>query len=424
MIESSDRSYDTGGPDQHIMTVDSGGGTEDPAWSLTSIEVLGAEIQEFVTHGEKFGNNEWTKLVDSFEQWGELPRVVEKVEWNGNTVTIETKSSGYVGEAIKHPFSSMRALARSEGDDVEWPIGGLSSDGLDLLLIWPLEKERINADEVLRSHLSSGDLESAEALLTRCASALGSAHEALSSVWSGPPNSKSWNSLLAKMEERIDSRTLWRAPFKPGMNTILSFGNMPIKCFSESSDGKIRIRPTSSGQINAVAKSKGIEWPAIRDLASLLRDLSRISEGKIDDLVKTSLRAVIISSWVSVQGKLRTDGARPSRSLEIIGGGLAIWEYEQALSSNIPRDGAGTQSSRHSNKILSRVSSIQRRLFTIRIFSLLSIIGLFGGSICLVAGTYDPDQLSPFVGIFALILSLGMRLLYFAMAPRPETVFS
>ena len=424
MIESSDRSYDTGGPDQHIMTVDSGGGTEDPAWSLTSIEVLGAEIQEFVTHGEKFGNNEWTKLVDSFEQWGELPRVVEKVEWNGNTVTIETKSSGYVGEAIKHPFSSMRALARSEGDDVEWPIGGLSSDGLDLLLIWPLEKERINADEVLRSHLSSGDLESAEALLTRCASALGSAHEALSSVWSGPPNSTSWNSLLAKMEERIDSRTLWRAPFKPGMNTILSFGNMPIKCFSESSDGKIRIRPTSSGQINAVAKSKGIEWPAIRDLASLLRDLSRISEGKIDDLVKTGLRAAIINSWVSVQGKLRTDGARPSRSLEIIGGGLAIWEYEQALSSNIPRDGAGTQSSRHSNKILSRVSSIQRRLFTIRIFSLLSIIGLFGGSICLVAGTYDPDQLSPFVGIFALILSLGMRLLYFAMAPRPETVFS
>ncbi len=406
------------------MTVDSGGGTEDTAWSLTSIEVLGAEILEFVTKGEKFGNDEWTKFVDSFEQWGEFPRVVEKVEWNGNTVTIETKSSEYVGEAIKHPFSSMRALARSEGHDVEWPIGGLSSDGLDLLLIWPLEKERINADEVLRRHLSFGDLESAEALLTRCASALGSAHEALSSVWSGPPNSKSWNSLLAKMEEEIDSRTLWRAPFKPGMNTILSFGNMPIKCFSESSDGKIRIRPTSSGQINAVAKSKGIEWPAIRDLASLLRDLSLISEGKIDDLVKTRLRAAIINSWVSVQGKLRTDGARPSRSLEIIGGGLAIWEYEQALSSNIPRDGAGTQSSRHSNKILSRVSSIQRRLFTIRIFSLLSIIGLFGGSICLVAGTYDPDQLSPFVGIFALILSLGMRLLYFAMAPRPETVFS
>lgn len=406
------------------MTVDSGGGTGDTAWSLRSIEVLGAEIQEFVTHGEKFGNDEWTKLVDSFEQWGVFPRVVEKVEWNGNMVTIETKSSGYVGEAIKHPFSSMRARSRSEGDDVEWPIGGLSTDGLDILLIWPLEKGRINADEVLRSHLSSGDLESAEALLTRCASALGSAHEALSSVWSGPPNSKSWNSILAKMEEEMDSRTLWRAPFKPGMNTILSFGDMPIKCFSESSDGKIRIRPTSSGQINAVAKSKGIEWPAIRDLASLLRDLSRISEGEIDDLVKTRLRGSIINSWVSVQGKLRTDGARPRRTLEIIGGGLAIWEYEQALSSNIPGDGAGSQSSRHSSKILSRVSSIQRRLFTIRIFSLLSIIGLFGGSICLIVGTYDPDQLSPFVGIFGLFLSLGMRLLYFAMAPRPETVFS
>ena len=141
---------------------------------------MGAEILEFVTHGEKFGNDEWTKLVDSFEQWGVFPRVVEKVEWNGNMVTIETKSSGYVGEAIKHPFSSMRARSRSEGDDVEWPIGGLSTDGLDILLIWPLEKGRINADEVLRSHLSSGDLESAEALLTRCASALGSAHEALS----------------------------------------------------------------------------------------------------------------------------------------------------------------------------------------------------------------------------------------------------
>ena len=406
------------------MTADSGGGTDDTAWSLRRIEVFGTEIQQFITQTENMDNDEWTKLVDSFEQWGAFPRVVEKVEWNGNRVTIETKSSGYVGEAIKHPFSSMRARARSEGDDVDWPIGGLSSDGLDLLLIWPLEKGRINAEEVLRSHLSSGDLQSAEALLRRCASALGSAHEALSSVWSGPPNSKSWNSLLAKMEEEIDSRTLWRAPFKPGMNTILSFGNMPIKCFSESSDGKIRIRPTSSALIDAVAKSKGIEWPAVRDLASLLRDLSRISEGEIDDHVKTRLRAAIIKSWVGVHGKLRTDGSRPSRALEIIGGGLAIWEYEQALSSNLQGDTAGTESISNSKKILNRVSSIQRRLFTIRIFSLLSILGLFGGSICLIAGTYDPDQLSPLVGIFALTLSLGMRLLYFAMAPRPESVFS
>ena len=125
------------------MTADSGGGTDDTAWSLRRIEVFGTEIQQFVTQTENMDNDEWTKLVDSFEQWGAFPRVVEKVEWNGNRVTIETKSSGYVGEAIKHPFSSMRARARSEGDDVDWPIGGLSSDGLDLLLIWPLEKGRI-----------------------------------------------------------------------------------------------------------------------------------------------------------------------------------------------------------------------------------------------------------------------------------------
>ncbi|MDA9696007.1 hypothetical protein N9U56_00760, partial [Euryarchaeota archaeon] len=99
-------------------------------------------------------------------------------------------------------------------------------------------------------------------------------------------------------------------------------------------------------------------------------------------------------------------------------------EYEQALSSNLQGDTAGAESISNSKKILNRVSSIQRRLFTIRIFSLLSILGLFGGSICLIAGTYDPDQLSPLVGIFALSLSLGMRLLYFAMAPRPESVFS
>ena len=48
------------------MTVDSGGGTEDTEWSLTSNEVVGAEILEFVTKGEKFGKDEWTKFVDSF----------------------------------------------------------------------------------------------------------------------------------------------------------------------------------------------------------------------------------------------------------------------------------------------------------------------------------------------------------------------
>ena len=57
------------------MTVDSGGGTEDTAWSLTNIEVLGAEIQNLSQKGKNSammnGPNSLTVLSNgaSFQEW-------------------------------------------------------------------------------------------------------------------------------------------------------------------------------------------------------------------------------------------------------------------------------------------------------------------------------------------------------------------
>ena len=45
-------------------------------------------------------------------------------------------------------------------------------DGHDVLMVWPHEKSLVHADEVLRKHISSGDLESAEEVLRRCGSHL------------------------------------------------------------------------------------------------------------------------------------------------------------------------------------------------------------------------------------------------------------
>ena len=406
------------------MEVDTGGEIANAAWPSVGTAALGAEVRELILSEENLGREEWPELVNRLEPWGELPAEIEALRWEGSNLILETETSSYTCEVVRFPSSGMRARARSGDEHVDWPVGGLSMDGHDVLMVWPHEKNLVHADEVLREHISSGDLESAEEVLRRCGFALGSAHEALAGVWQGPPNSKSWNSLIAKMEEGIDSRTLWRAPFKPGMGTILSFGRVPVRSFSESPNGRIRIRPTSPGLVDAVARSKRIEWPAARDLASLLHDLGVVLHGKVDENTSSRLREAAIDGWISVQGRSRTSGAEPGRALQIVGGGLAIWEYEQALSNNLPSEATRPDRNRYSAGVLGRVPSIQRRLFTIRIFSLLSILGLMGGMACLAMGTFNQAQLTQLVGAGGLLFSLGMRVLYLTTAPRPESVFS
>ncbi len=139
---------------------------------------------------------------------------------------------------------------------------------------------------------------------------------------------------------------------------------------------------------------------------------------------KTLLRKALIDGWQSVEGSLRTGGRKPRKALQILGGGLAIWEYEQALSRTM--SSRKTENTVHysSRRLLETVSSVQRRLFTIRILSLLSITGLATGMIGSLAIIFDSGQFALPASLAGYSVFAIMRVLYAKAAPPPEAVFN
>ena len=318
----------------------------------------------------------------------------------------------------------MRARMRSENNRVDWPVGGLSMEGLDIILFWKHEPNSADAEEVMLQHIASRDMDSATQLLERCGRALASAQEGLSAQWTGPSNSRAWNSSITKLEEATKSRTLWRAPFKPGMPAMLSLGKMSLDRFSESHEGAMRLRPPMCGPSDAASKSRGIEWPALRDLAALLYNIGEITHGNIETEDFANLRLAAIRGWSDHPGRRRTGGVEPQRALQIIGGGLSIWEYEQALTSKFDTSEKSSSASPRTDYILRNVASIQRKLFTIRIFSAASLVGASSAFLGIIASILEPTQMSFTAATAGVSVYILMNGLYRYMAPNPESIFT
>ncbi len=72
------------------------------------------------------------------------------------------------------------------------------------------------------------------------------------------------------------------------------------------------------------------EFPAMRDLASMVHDLSRIHHSSLTTLELTPLRLALIDGWKSTAPvNWASDDAFYSHR-----GGLAIWEYEQCAHAS------------------------------------------------------------------------------------------
>lgn len=339
-------------------------------------------------------------------------------------IMIESRGGSYRAEFSQWPVSGMRARMRSENNRVEWPVGGLAIEGLDIILFWKDESNSPDAEEVMFQHIASQDMVSATQLLERCGRALASVQEGLSAQWTGPSDSRAWNLSITKLEEATKSRTLWRAPFKPGMPAMLSLGKMSLDRFSESHDGVMRLRPPMCGASDAASRSRGVEWPALRDLAALLYNIGEITHGNVvaDDFEK--LRLAAIRGWSDHPGRRRTGGVKPQRALQIIGGGLSIWEYEQALTSKFDTSENSSPTSPRTDYILRNIASVQRKLFTIRIFSAVSLIGASSAFLGIIASILEPSQMSFSAAAAGVSVYIVMNGLYRFMAPKPESIFT
>lgn len=423
-VQCSDRSSDTRIPNPTVM--ESGDDLSDPdsKTPITMVEVLGTRIHKTLFENTPSSIEEWVEHTQFFEAWGDVPVELISLDSSRKKIVIESRSGLYRAEISRWPVSGMRARMRSENNRVDWPVGGLSMEGLDIILFWKHEPNSPDAEEVMLQHIASRDMDSATQLLERCGRALASAQEGLSAQWTGPSNSRAWNSSITKLEEATKSRTLWRAPFKPGMPAMLSLGKMSLDRFSESHEGAMRLRPPMCGPSDAASKSRGIEWPALRDLAALLYNIGEITHGNIETEDFANLRLAAIRGWSDHPGRRRTGGVEPQRALQIIGGGLSIWEYEQALTSKFDTSEKSSSASPRTDYILRNVASIQRKLFTIRIFSAASLVGASSAFLGIIASILEPTQMSFTAAAAGVSVYILMNGLYRYMAPNPESIFT
>jgi hypothetical protein len=406
--------------------MESGDALSDPdsKTPITMVEVLGTRIHKTLFENTPSSIEEWVEHTQFFEAWGDVPVELISLDSSRKKIVIESRSGSYRAEISRWPVSGMRARMRSENNRVDWPVGGLSMEGLDIILFWKHEPNSPDAEEVMLQHIASRDMDSATQLLERCGRALASAQEGLSAQWTGPSNSRAWNSSITKLEEATKSRTLWRAPFKPGMPAMLSLGKMSLDRFSESHEGAMRLRPPMCGPSDAASKSRGIEWPALRDLAALLYNIGEITHGNIETEDFANLRLAAIRGWSDHPGRRRTGGVEPQRALQIIGGGLSIWEYEQALTSKFDTSEKSSSASPRTDYILRNVASIQRKLFTIRIFSAASLVGASSAFLGIIASILEPTQMSFTAAAAGVSVYILMNGLYRYMAPNPESIFT
>ena len=391
---------------------------------FTMVEVLGSRIHKIPSENTPSSIEEWVKYTQFFDAWGDIPVEPISLDNRRQEIVIESSSGSYRAEFSQWPVSGMRARMRSENNRVDWPVGGLSIEGLDIALLWRDDSNSPDAEEVMLQHIASQDMDSATQLLERCGRALASAQEALSAQWTGPSDSRAWNSSITKLEEATKSRTLWRAPFKPGMPAMLSLGKTTLNRFSESREGVMRLRPPMCGPSDAASRSRDIEWPALRDLAALLYNIGEIAHGNVEDEDFENLRLAAIRGWSDYPGRRRTGGVKPHRALQVIGGGLPIWEYEQALSSKFDTSENSSPTSPRTDYMLRNIASIQRKLFTIRIFSAASLAGATSVFLGTIASILEPTQVSLTATAVGASVYIVMNGLYRYMAPKPESIFT
>ena len=364
----------------------------------------------------------WITATQGLEAWGEVPDEVSSIRVNatdrGPVYSIEATDGNWIGEVQPWGGPNLRPRSRIAPDGSNIPCGGFQYDEVDLILLRRENTASTDAKSVLIDHLQRNDLKSAKALIFRCGANLGDYHTAAQEEWTNPPDQKRWNERFGEIEQRLKTTALWRAPFTRGAPATLSLGDVRFSMFSEDEAGKMTIRLGPSRLAHGLLETN-LDLPAIRDLASLLHDLSRLHWHSETELEIIHLRSALIQGWSSSAPKKWCS----KRSFSAHTGGVVIWEYEQALLDVV--EAVSHQSGRPEPavSIIEKVPLLQKSLFNSRILS----SGYLMSAMFSLASFFDWIRLADQGGIDFPTLPLGfmtvalfLRHRYQSAAPPAE----
>jgi len=362
---------------------------------------------------------DWTALVSDLEPWGEVP---EPNSINSISTTATDRgltadlSADLEWSAEFLPWGSdgrLRARAKAAPKGSRVPSGGYSWQGTDLIIIRPKESLTSDAAQEVAKALEADDMAAAEDELRIAGAVLGLYHVRAEAARTTPPDPSRWNARTHWLEETLHATFLWRVKYSKNQPCTLSLSDVRL---SDISGDSLRIgRPRLADAL----RTPTCEFPAMRDLASLVHDLSRIHHSLSTSLELTPLRSALIDGWKSTAPEDWTsDEAFYSHR-----GGMAIWEYEQCLLDVLEATSHQSGAPEPALTILTYVKAYQKRMFSNRTFGALSVMAAFFGIASLVK-TFPPAMVEVPIPIACIALSYWLNGVYKRMSPPPERPFT
>ncbi len=363
--------------------------------------------------------SDWVEIASELDSWGEVPAPdsivqVSTSETDRGPVAHLRSDTGWVAEFL--PWGSdglLRKRVNSYPESCDLPCGGYSWKGSDIISIRKEKGQKTNSRELLLDSFENGEKVEAEEILRECGRQLGSVHGHVEEIRVTPADPNRWNSRVSELEEALNAHSIWRAPYSRDSECMLCIGDVRLEDFIGES---VRIgRPRLSDALHP----PDCGFPAIRDLASLIHDLSRLHHVSGTDLDIVGLRLSLIEGWrETAPSKWASDNVFYSHR-----GGLAIWEYEQCLLDVIEATSHQSGAPHPAVGLIAYVPSFQKKMFNNRTIGALSTMAGFFG-ITSIYWTFPPSSQELVTPSLCIIASAALMWTYRRLSPLPEIPFN
>ena len=299
---------------------------DEPAWWPKGIAL--SSPSEALAEGQlrtAYGRTEiWDfQNLQSPEGWASPPQEgTVWGDWKSGISTVETLAITPIGMTLLLDSSIMAMIHPAHvGDDVSrlsrydpWkkaliqhpillPIGGLSVDGNDRVLLFPMHDSLPFDDQ--------------ESTVIELVEALGAIHTSLES-FTTPNTERRWNDRLKEVEDKLKTNTMWRAPHS---STTLGLPRLHLSLESlVEVDGKRMFLPMSRS-LSEHLLCESDRLPSLASLMMLEHQWARkegLSEQQRQNLLETWSKSVP-SSWSSRQ------------ALSTVRGGAWVWRYHARI---------------------------------------------------------------------------------------------
>ncbi len=389
-----------------------------PGFNAVTFAGIGMMARMLESH-DLANTDDWKSLVARLESWGEVPELdsivsISTAATNRGLVAKLSADSDWSAEFL--PWGSdgrLRARAKAAPKGSRVPSGGYSWQGTDLIIIRSTDSTSTNSASEVTKALEADEMGTAQEELRNAGAVLGRYHTKAMAARTTPPDASRWNARNQWLEEVLHATYIWRAPYSKNQPCTLALGDTRLSDFSGDS---LKIgRPRLADAL----RTHTCEFPAMRDLASLVHDLSRIHYSSSTNLELTPLRSALIDGWKSTApSDWASDEAFYSHR-----GGMAIWEYEQCLLDVLEATSHQSGAPEPAVTTLAYVKAYQKRMFSNRTFSSLSVMAAFFGIASLV-NTFPPTMGEVPIPIACIAVSYWLNGVYKRMSPPPERPFT